>query len=354
MMTIPGGGRERPEQRYAAICDYTSFEPAVRGHDFAHWSTTAGWRGEARDGRSLSGSVLRDFGRNSGDRVEYRFTAPACSERGVSPCALQAGGGCRSPPEGIGYPAGARSNSTRAGDYALVRFDCTLEQGVNRLTLESLTAEPVTVDTAVLRRWAAVAAVTVSPGRWSINPHLPRRITACWSRSTATCKTTMPNRLGLSDDWRSRVRQQRPRCLHAPRYAPPSAPVLHGRPKRLLYLGLYASDRAGPKSDTTIYSLLATGSRQQAEAALRRGSAAGAGPLPKRSPDVPAGTLFRCCPKPPTTLSANSCWKRRCHKCRPPGPRSRGISVISHRARTGTASTHGTWDLSRWPSMRST
>ena len=53
-------------------CDYDSFEPAVRGHDYA--LVYDGWmRGEARDGRSLSGSVLKDFGRNPGDRVEYRF-----------------------------------------------------------------------------------------------------------------------------------------------------------------------------------------------------------------------------------------------------------------------------------------
>lgn len=246
-------------------CDYTSFEPAVRGHDYA--LVYDGWmRGEARDGRSLSGSVLRDFGRNSGDRVEYRFTAAeACSEGSFAlRCKLAEGRRARLKVSGI---RGGEIELTGTGDYALVRFDCTLEQGVNRLTLESLTAEPVTVDALFFGDAAAVAAVTVRPRPLVYKPALTEG-----DNSLLVKYDGLQNYYAVGWDYPMTeikefansdldVFMRRAVHRHPPRY--------------------FTGDRNGyytsvfmrpivlaPKSDTTIYSLLATGSRQQAEAAL--------------------------------------------------------------------------------------
>lgn len=246
-------------------CDYASFEPAVRGHDYA--LVYDGWmRGEARDGRSLSGSVLRDFGRNSGDRVEYRFTAAeACSEGSFAlRCKLAEGRRARLKVSGIRE---GEIELTGTGDYALVRFDCTLEQGGNCIMLESLTAEPVTVDALFFGDAAAVGAVAVRPRPLVYKPALTEGDNGLlvkydglqnyyavgWDYPMTEIKEFANSDLD--------VFMRRAVHRHPPRY--------------------FTGDRNGyytsvfmrpivlaPKSDTTIYSLLATGSRQQAEAAL--------------------------------------------------------------------------------------
>ena len=245
-------------------CDYDSFEPAVRGHDYA--LVYDGWmRGEARDGRSLSGSVLKDFGRNPGDRVEYRFTAAeACPEGSFAlRYKLAAGRRARLKVSGI---RGDGIELTGTGDYALMRFDCAIERGENLLTLESLTAEPVTVDALFFGAAAAVASVTVRPRPLTCKPELVEDDDALLVKYDG-----LENYYAIGWDYPMTeikefangdldVFMRRAVHRHPPRYFTGD--------RKGYYTSVFMRPIVlAPKSDTTIYSLLATGSRPQAEAA---------------------------------------------------------------------------------------
>lgn len=245
-------------------CDYASFEPAVRRHDYA--LVYDGWmRGEARDGRSLSGSVLRDFGRDPGDRVEYRFTAAEACPGGSFALRYKLAEGCKARLK----VSGIREDEIElsgTGDYALVRFGCAIDRGENRLELESLTAEPVTLDALFFGDAATVGAVAVRPRPLVYKPALVEGDDALlvkydglenyyaigWDYPMTEIKEFANSDLD--------VFMRRAVHRHPPRYFTGD--------RKGYYTSVFMRPIVlAPKSDTIIYSLLATGTRRQVEAA---------------------------------------------------------------------------------------
>lgn len=246
-------------------CDYVSFEPAVRGHDYA--LVYDGWmRGEMRDGHSLCGSVLADFGRHPGDRVDYRFTAgEACPEASFAlRCKVAEGRTARLKVAGI---RNGEIELAGTGDYTLVRFACALDKGGNCLSIESLTAEPVTIDALFFGDAEAVSAIKVRP-----RPLVYKPSVAQTERGILIKYDGLRNHYAIAWDYPMTgikefangdldVFMRRAVHRHPPRY-------FTGDRKGYYTSVFMRPIVVAPRSDTTLYKLLATGSRPQVESAV--------------------------------------------------------------------------------------
>ncbi len=246
-------------------CDYVRYEPAVKRYDYA--LIYDGWlRGEGRDRLSLSGSILKDFGSHIGDRVEYVVDLPddnadfAMAIRYRLPegrtARLLAHGVCEEEMTFVGQ-----------GDYAIARFDCSLQRTTDTLILVSDTAEPVTIDALFFGPRHAIASVGVVERPLSYRPRIEESGQSLIAKYEAS-----DNYYGMAWNY--------PDC-EIKEYENSDLDVfmrrtVHRHPPRY-----FTGDRQGyytsafmrpvvlePRSRTTLYALLATGTRQEVGNAL--------------------------------------------------------------------------------------
>ncbi len=154
-------------------CDYSDFEPSVRRHD--HGLVYNGWmRGEERDGRSLSGSVLGGFGENAGDRVDYEFNIPGGLEDGKLALRYMVEKGRTAEIEVSGCIRG-RMGLSGTGGYELAYLDAaSFDDGPNVLTITSLNGEKVRIDAVALGRDEDVDGMKVVQAPLKYRPELEK------------------------------------------------------------------------------------------------------------------------------------------------------------------------------------
>lgn len=246
-------------------CDYADYRPAVIRHD--HALVYDGWlRGEARDRRYLNGSALKGFGTNRGDRLLYRLTG---------------GNGSSGDGFALRYAVaaddtarlrlgGARSGEielTGRGSLTLKRFESLTAHGDSLLTVESLTETPITLDALILGPNERIAALQVGQKPRNYN-HATTRL----DHGVMVAYDERQNRYGIAcnfpatdvkEYWNSDLDIFMRRTLH--RHPPKS---FYGD-RQGCYTSLFLRPiLLAPHSDTTLYTLLATGSEQAVRRAV--------------------------------------------------------------------------------------
>lgn len=130
-------------------CDYQSFEPAVKAHDYN--LVYDGWfRGEERTPQSTSGSVLGKFGKNKGDGVVYSFDVDEAIENAVLAVRCRVGKG-RTSELSLSGLVSELCRVEGSGDYQFLYLGCgRVPAGENELKITALNAENIKFDVLVL------------------------------------------------------------------------------------------------------------------------------------------------------------------------------------------------------------
>ena len=241
-------------------CDYTLFEPAIKKHNYG--LVYDGWhRGEKRDSRSLSGSVLANFGESKGDKVIYNFGASDVGRKVALRYKAPKGAECNL------AVAGAEVSLLGSGDYEVVLLDADVPTS-GQLVVESLGEGAVTIDAVMAGTTEALQGVEVVKNPIRHRPQLEKKEGYFVAKYEAS-----NNHYGVAWNYKdSEVREfangemdvfmRRGVHRHPPKY-------FNGDGKGHFVSAFLRPIVLEPNSTRTIYNLLATGERSEVEKALR-------------------------------------------------------------------------------------
>lgn len=154
-------------------CDYHSFEPAVKGCDYS--LVYDGWmRGEERESRSLSGSVLGKFGLNAGDIAEYTLQRDcAIPEASVALCCLvEKGMTAKFHISGI---CECDAEIEGDGEYEIIMIgNGNISPGDNTLTFRSLNAVNMKIDAIFAGLGQDVGKIRIEEAPLKFRPSVER------------------------------------------------------------------------------------------------------------------------------------------------------------------------------------
>lgn len=240
-------------------CDYTLFEPAIKKHNYG--LVYDGWRrGEKRDSRSLSGSMLANFGESKGDKVIYNFGASDVGRKVALRYKAPKGAVCNL------AVAGAEVSLLGSGDYEVVLLDAEVPTS-GKLVVESLGEGAVTIDAVMVGSAEALQGVEVVKNPIRHRPQLEKKEGYFVAKYDAS-----DNHYGVAWNYKdSEVREfangemdvfmRRGVHRHPPKY-------FNGDGKGHFVSAFLRPIVLEPNSTRTIYNLLATGERSEVESAL--------------------------------------------------------------------------------------
>lgn len=248
-------------------CDYSSFEPAVRRHDYN--LVYDGWmRGEERDSRSLTGSVLGKFGNNAHDIVEYNFFSDRdITDSGIAiRCRV---GKSRTAELRFAGIAEGDMQVKGTGEYEVIRLDAKpISKGNNTLSITSLKKENIKIDAIFLADRSTMEGISFTEEPLKYRPEIDKH-----ERDVIARFPTQKNHYAIAWNYmHGEVKEFENSDLDVF-----MRKGVHKHPTRY-----FTGDKKGhyttaflrpivlkPHTDTTIVNLIATGSKEEVENVVR-------------------------------------------------------------------------------------
>lgn len=247
-------------------CDYESFEPGRTRHD--HNLVYDGWmRGEERDSRSLTGSVLGKFGNYADDEVIYSFRSDKEIKDAVIAVRYRIGKD-RTAEIRVGGIARKEIQLKGSGDYEVMRIDAdNIRKGDNILSIKALKKENMKIDAIFLADRNTIDGIRFKDAPLQYRPKLDIH-----SNDFIARYPTQRNCYAIAWDYRyGEVKEFENSDLDVF-----MRKGVHRHPTRY-----FTGDRKGhyttaflrpvvlkPNTDTTIVNLIATGSKEELEAII--------------------------------------------------------------------------------------